>query len=120
MVLKKVMDLKGRRIIVFILFFLNCFLAAAPLITAFSADNNHAYLLHYSGAEASDHFTEGQTGYSFSLFKKQRAGRLLYRGSQYAASAADANDRFPGHPFTSFSFPVRPAYYTLLFLYHLF
>lgn len=120
MVLKKVIDLRCRRIAVSILFFLNCFFAAAPLITAFSADNSHAYLLHYSGVEESSHFTDGQAGYSFSLFKKQRAGRFLYRGSQYAASAADANDGFPGSPFTSFSFPVRPAYYTLLFLYHLF
>ena len=127
MMLKKHIDFKCRPVSVFLLLFLNCLLAAAPFITDFSTDNNRTYLsqyhLNYSGAEDSNHLSEtaeGQAGYSSSLYKKQQVSRFVNRAGQYTFFSAASDDSALGLSFVSSSFIVRPAYYTLLFLYNLF
>jgi hypothetical protein len=127
MSLKKYIDFKCRQTAAFIMFFLNFFFAAAPFITAFANSNNGAYLSqqhnNHSGAEDTNHLsdaTEGRIGYSFSSNKKQQVSRFFNKGGQYAVSSAAADDSVLAHPLVSSSFVVRPAYYTLLFLYHLF
>lgn len=127
MLLNKHIHFKSRQVAVFILLFLNGLLAAAPFITAFSTNNNDAYLSqyhhNYSGAEDSNHLSEtaeGLAGYSSSLYKKQQVSRFVNRAGQYTVSSAAADDSVLGLSFVSSSFIVRPAYYTLLFLYNLF
>ena len=127
MLLKKHIDFKCRQVAVFMMLFLNCFLAAAPSIIAFSTNNNGAYLSqlqhNYPGTEDRSHLPdteEGRIGYPFSLYKKQQVDRFLNSARQYAVSSTVADDSASVNPSVSSSFIVRPAYYTLLFLYNLF
>ena len=127
MSLEKHINFKYRQAAAFIMCFLNFFFATAPFITAFATHNNSAYLSphhnNHSGAEETNHLsdaTEGRIGYPFSANKKQQVSRFLNKSGQYAVPSVAADDSALAHPFISSSFPVRPAYYTLLFLHNLF
>ena len=127
MSLKKLIDFKCRQAAAFVVFFLNFFFAAAPFITAFANNNSGDYLSqqhnNHSGAEDTNHLsdaTERRVVYPFSSNKKPQVSRFLNRAGQHAVSSAANDYSALGHPFVSSSFIMRPAYYTLLFLYYLF
>ncbi|WP_276503045.1 hypothetical protein [Terrimonas pollutisoli] len=117
-----------RSIAVFIFLFLNFFLAAAPFINAASVNvtvvnatgpisQNHA-----SDQEENNHLShllENKHEYHHSTRSKQRVPGISCTSSQQDFSFIATIDQ-PARKYASSSFLVRPAYYRLLFLHHLF
>ena len=126
MSLNKHIYFECRQAAALIMFFLNVFFATAPF-TAFANNNSGDYLSqqhnNHSGAEDTNHLsdaTERRVVYPFSSNKKPQVSRFLNRAGQHAVSSAANDYSALGHPFVTSSFIMRPAYYTLLFLYYLF
>ncbi|MFC0774580.1 hypothetical protein [Terrimonas alba] len=117
-----------KSIAVFIFLFLNFILAAAPFINAASVN---ATVVNATGPisqnHASDqeennhpnHLLENKHEYHHSTRSKQRApGSSCTSGQQDFSFIATVGQ--PARKHAGNSFLVRPAYYRLLFLHHLF
>lgn len=117
-----------KSIVVFIFLFLNFFLAAAPFINAASVN---AIVINSSGPVSQNHASDQEENnhlnhllkdkheYHHSTRSKQRVAGLCCTHSQQDFSFITTLDE-PTRKYASSSFLVRPAYYCLLFLHHLF
>lgn len=116
-----------RRAAVIIFFFLNCLLAAAPFTYGSSIDKKQPVATgllsqnhNQPDTEENNPFKGSDDRYEYQYsVRKKKTTHFLNTAAAYTVLSVPADSK-PPHYFISSSYPVRPGYYRLLFLYQLF